>query len=249
MHGEIDYVLTDIKNRSLPEVSDDILERVIRLGLCLIPEYYSSEFCEQSIRIIRAYESNNHVNVWQDERGSDTRIMGIEVFQSELDIRKDVLVERVIASLYGQQPESGFITSGHLLFKPGNLGSGGGWHRDSVHCDQFKALVYLTDVDTDNGPFQYYLNTANEDSLAELEAHYAIPVTENRISCDPTAVLPEERLVEVCGPAGSLIIANTRGIHRGKPIQSEERFSLTSYHWKNRIPAHIDKLVNKRCLA
>ncbi|WP_099036296.1 phytanoyl-CoA dioxygenase family protein [Lacimicrobium alkaliphilum] len=233
----------------MPDAVEAVLERVRYFGLCMIPEYYSHQFCEQAVGIIRAHEANRDVDIWRDAQGSDTRIMGIEAFQSELDIRKDVLVGRVIASLYGQPPGSGFITSGHLLFRPGNLGSGGGWHRDSVHSDQFKALVYLTDVNSDNGPFQYYLNTSSENSLAELEEHYDIPVTENRISCDPTSVLPVDRLVEVCGPAGSLIISNTRGIHRGKPIQSNERFSLTSYHWKGGIPAHIDKLVNKSCLA
>src|SRR6185437_16980073 len=40
-----------------------------------------------------------------------------------------------------------------LRARPGNLGSGQGWHRDAFHF-QYKAMVYLSDVGPDNGPFQ-----------------------------------------------------------------------------------------------
>jgi hypothetical protein len=46
-------------------------------------------------------------------------------------------------------------------------------------------------------------------------------------------------------PAGSLILVDTRGIHRGRPLyKNGERYALTNYYWhKDFPPLHIQKLV------
>lgn len=46
-----------------------------------------------------------------------------------------------------------------LVPKDNNLGSGEGWHRDSVYRIQYKSIVYLTDVNENNGPFEYILGS------------------------------------------------------------------------------------------
>ena len=39
-----------------------------------------------------------------------------------------------------------------------NKGSGEGWHRDGFFR-QFKSMIYLSNVDEDNGPFELILNS------------------------------------------------------------------------------------------
>ena len=39
-----------------------------------------------------------------------------------------------------------------------NEGSGGGWHKDAYYT-QFKSILYLTDVNNENGPFELIRNS------------------------------------------------------------------------------------------
>ena len=52
-----------------------------------------------------------------------------------------------------------------------NLGSGGGWHRDSIH-KEYKAIVYLKDVDENSGNLQIIKKSNNYNSL--LNAHHLL---------------------------------------------------------------------------
>ncbi|WP_394221936.1 hypothetical protein [Alteromonas gracilis] len=170
--------------------------------------------------------------------------MGIGQLASHLEMRDHAIINKVISLLYGEQPQAGFTMSGHLKYVEGNLGSGQGWHRDSVNNDQFKSITFLSDVDSSAGPFQYYLRTASTRSMQACEKRYGISSTANRITVDPKCLLPKTRFVELMAKAGTLVFVNTRAIHRGKPIEVGERFALTTYHWKRTIPAHIQKIVN-----
>ena len=46
------------------------------------------------------------------------------------------------------------VLAARLDYKPNNKGSGDGWHMDSPFSNQFKAMCYLSDVRSVNGPFQ-----------------------------------------------------------------------------------------------
>ena len=55
-----------------------------------------------------------------------------------------------------------------------------------------------------------------------------------------------ENIQTLTGKAGTLILVDTRGIHRGKPIEEGERYALTNYNWiTSKIPTHIKKLTVK----
>ncbi len=116
--------------------------------------------------------------------------------------------------------------------RPHNLGSGGhSWHRDGV-TQQLKAILYLNDVGPDDGPFEYVRHTV---SLRERLRHvwrsgavfrqleWDDAGVARMVATDPGAV------VTACAPAGTLVVAHTYGVHRGRPIVSGERYSLTNY--------------------
>ena len=66
----------------------------------------------------------------------------------------DVRLITCAAAFLGHDVANLATLAGRLSAVPGNIGSGGGWHRDSF-TNQFKAIIYISDVGQDNGPFQY----------------------------------------------------------------------------------------------
>lgn len=237
-------VLNNWNSMDEKELCDLIVDKVNLWGICVLPNFLKKTFCQSAVADIVRLEQRADVKLWQDPLCSDKRIMGVGKLLPYLELRRNGIVSKVISLLYGAEPEAGFTMSGHLRYVEGNLGSGQGWHRDSVNTNQYKSIAYLSDVSSSSGPFQYYLKTANRISMHACDKYYGIPRSENRINIDPQNVLPSSRLVELTADAGTLVFANTRAIHRGKPIESGSRFALTTYHWKNHIPEHIQKLVN-----
>lgn len=121
-----------------------------------------------------------------------------------------------------------------LTARPGNLGSGQGWHRDAFHF-QFKAMIYLSDVGMDNGPFQilpcshHGYNVVRDTLVGRLDRPPA-----SRISDIQIARLLDRKPSRACalpGAAGTLIFFNSSAIHRGMPIQSGTRYALTNYYY------------------
>ena len=91
--------------------------------------------------------------------------------------------------------------------------SGAGWHRDNHDC-QFKAILYLTDVDCNNGNFQWITNSSKK------HIGFPKPRTESYDTRFDDEVIDELlendacKLVNIVGPKGTLILADTTYIHR-----------------------------------
>ncbi len=45
------------------------------------------------------------------------------------------------------------------------------------------------------------------------------------------------------GGAGTLLAANVKGLHRGKPLLSGERWALTRYYYRKNIPGDMKALL------
>jgi ectoine hydroxylase-related dioxygenase (phytanoyl-CoA dioxygenase family) len=113
-------------------------------------------------------------------------------------------------------------------FQPGNLGSGGGWHRDHRYGHDIKQLLYLSDVNESNGPFQYIPRSFHW----SYHLRYATKVDQNQYSDDEIARLIHQSKSEIrtiTGKKGDLVIFNTNGIHRGRPIEKGVRCAITNY--------------------
>ncbi len=86
------------------------------------------------------------------------------------------------------------------------------FHRDPPHLKQIKTFLYLNDVSELNGPFSY-VEGSHKDITRSLP-HF-------RHSDDDVAALyPDAITANVTGRAGSLVIADVNGFHRGlKPVR------------------------------
>ena len=90
------------------------------------------------------------------------------------------------------------------------------YHFDMDWIKFLKFFVYLTDVTPSTGPHCFVAGSHRRKPAAllrdgrfhdrELERHYA-----------------PERFVEITGPRGTIIAADTRGFHKGKPLETGNR--------------------------
>lgn len=225
---------------------DNVLSAVLTKGYCVIPNYWSAERCEIArIKLDEIIDNspNNGIRIWTDQLCADRRVMGANRLYSELDIFSDTQIFRHISALYGVTSLLGFTMAARLNNVSGNLGSGQGWHRDSCVEHQYKAILYLSDVSTWSGPLQYLRGSGNVDAIVQFEESTGIGIEENRLDNDE-CFFDEQDIDEICGLQGTLVIANTRGIHRGKPIVIGTRYALTNYYWKTAIPEHIQPYMN-----
>ena len=91
------------------------------------------------------------------------------------------------------------------------------WHRDPEDLRLIKVFIYLADVDEQRGPFTYIPRThpfgAEAAGAQKLEKKKRVP--DDRMN----RVFPPESWRVCTGPAGTMILADTLGYHRGgKPI-------------------------------
>ncbi|WP_421706222.1 phytanoyl-CoA dioxygenase family protein [Alloalcanivorax xenomutans] len=171
-------------------------------------------------RIEVILSDSDHPRVWRDKIGSDSRIWGFEKDIAELV--EEFEVERWIKAVdqyTGRKTRSWCLMANRVVPIGGNLGSGGGMHRDSPFSHQVKCIWYLNNVDGSNGPFQYLPGTNT--NLVRDRNQYPLGVSRfNEIKV---------KAQEVHAKAGSLLICDTKCIHGGKPIESGLRYAVTLY--------------------
>ena len=102
------------------------------------------------------------------------------------------------------------------------------WHRDPEDEHVVKVFVYFSDVDDEAGPFEYVRSSVAGGRHGELwswgKGHRYPPAEEF-----DAAVPPEDRLT-VTGPAGTMIVCDTGGFHRGGFARTSPRIlSVSSY--------------------
>lgn len=113
-------------------------------------------------------------------------------------------------------------------------GSGGGYHCDSFKSKQIKVFVYLTDVDcVEDGAFEVtrkiwtrlfkFINIVTLNLLNNSGSHI------NRFDYLPRLWFVDAIFSPMLGPAGTLFVADTTLIHRGRPNLTKPRLMLTFY--------------------
>lgn len=85
------------------------------------------------------------------------------------------------------------------------------YHFDMDRLKFLKFFIYLTDVNTNNGPHCYVKSSHTRKPKSLLSDGRK---TDAQILSEYS---PTE-LVEICGQKGAIIIADTRGFHKGKPL-------------------------------
>jgi hypothetical protein len=211
-----------------------ILHKLRHSGFCEIDDFLSRPACtDLAERLCQALDS--HPALIHSGSSYDQRLHGVENVDEAFGVFSAAPLLSEIARLYLNEPaRTAFTLGASMQATPGNVGSGGGWHRDSF-LPQFKAMLYLTDVAEDNGPFQivegsHKLWRSVRDNL-ELGQRYG----DSRIAEEAVSRLLHKcgdgRLRTLGGPAGTLLLFDSSAIHRGSPIRAGTRMALTNYFY------------------
>jgi hypothetical protein len=186
-----------------------------------------------------------------ESNGSDARIYGVDRLSDDPvfeELRQLFFDDAQI--FYGSLNLEQFVMAGHITHRAGGLGSGSGWHRDSPYRHQFKVIVYLTDASEAEGPFEFIPNSHSTRSLVKAARWLRKPMSADRYANGEIDTLVEQGIVDrpatITGAAGTMVYADTRGLHRGRPLQSGRRRAITFYIYHNAIPATFNAVLAKQ---
>ena len=111
-----------------------------------------------------------------------------------------------------------------------NEGSGAGWHKDAYRR-QFKSLLYLNNVNDDNGAFELVKKSNSLLSIFNVSTKLNKSIDNTRFSDDEIyRTINQNRLKRIYGEAGTLILFDPSLIHRGSPLKNFTRYALTNYY-------------------
>lgn len=190
----------------------------------------------------RDFDEGAWMRFW-DGRGYDQgvrRIYHVDKLVPELSaLRHDRFILDIASAYYGLPFYSGALVFQHNLQSNANTRT---YHVDAF-IKEFKSFIYLDDVDLGNGPFAYVPGTQRK-HLLRLKKQ----LIGNGEGESPTTVFPEDMTkaelaseTAVNGRAGTLILADVRGLHRGKPQRDRSRSVLVNYIVKHRHDLEIDR--------
>jgi hypothetical protein len=190
----------------------------------------------------RDFDEGAWMRFW-DGRGYDQGVRRIyhvdKVVPALSELRHDRFILDVASAYYGIPFFSGALVFQHNLQSNKNTRT---YHLDSF-IKEFKSFVYLDDVDTGNGPFAYVPGTQRK-HLLRLKKQ----LIGNGEGESPTTVFPEDMTKAelageraVTGKAGTLILADVRGMHRGTPQKDRSRSVLVNYIVKHPGDLEIDR--------
>lgn len=97
------------------------------------------------------------------------------------------------------------------------------FHFDLDRLRWLKLFVYLTDVTPDTGPHVFVEGSHRpEGHRAELLRRGYVRINDDEID----SLYGKDKVREICGPAGTMLIVDTKGMHKGKPPKSANRLIL-----------------------
>lgn len=124
------------------------------------------------------------------------------------------------------------------------------WHRDPEDKRMCKVFLYVNDVDEGSGPFTYARGSHYGGRYGHIFPQHPPKGTYPNAEAVKRAI-PKDEVAPFMGRAGTLVFADTAGLHRGGYATEKERIMFTagfcsaSSVWPFRFvyPAGFDRLV------
>ena len=233
----------------LDEREATVVRNVRRDGFAVVEGYWSRERALAMRDQLEAfladgeskdYPEGAYLRFW-DDRSYDQgvrRLYHVERVVPELvDFRNDPFVMKVVHAYYRRPFHSNVLVYQH------NTRSNHAtryYHVDAFQRE-FKAFLYLDDVDESKGPFTYLRGT-HRSHLMRLRKQIA-----GNEEGSPTSFYDEDlgrklrQETKLLGSAGTLILADVRGLHRGSPQLGDSRSALVNYILSEEEDRFIDR--------
>ena len=192
-------------------------------GFHIISGYWTPLQCKVALQEIQSLPEF----VFERGQGGDIRCQHSNRYiASAQNFLNDQFIQSV-ADQYSICSRANRVVAGIVKHQDGKkIDSGCGWHVDSEKDFQFKSFMYLTDVDTNTGPFMIVKKSKEYAKDVPKFSNLRIEESDVNLYCS------FEDIVEVHGQAGTLILADSTYIHRGKKINSGSRYTYTTYFYE-----------------
>lgn len=204
-------------------------------GFSVVPDFIPGELCDS---LVCAFDSiEDRAKAYENDR----RIFAVERCSPmhRLVFSDSDFIKGIGEQYLGASQDLLATMAAKLYASPESFGSGGGWHRDSF-LPQFKSICYLSDVSDENGPFEYVVgshtlaNKLKYEFLAKTRSQAHSPRYSQESVDEYLSVVGAESKV-FAAPKGTLIVCDTSGIHRGRPISEGVRYAVTNYYKTPRL--------------
>tara|TARA_Y100000591_G_C21605200_1_gene579984 strand:+ start:120 stop:764 length:645 start_codon:yes stop_codon:yes gene_type:complete len=209
-----------------------IEEEIMKNGYYIIKGYLNNKECVELVNAMNNYkhlfiQANSGIANFQT--GGDYRAPEFhKVNETANRFLNDKRFQTIVENLYNRKIVKKRCQGGILIYKNDKTNSsGGGWHVDNYDL-QLKAMIYLNDVNSNNGPFTYINNTNKfaRKINPDLKNHR---FTNDIINNHP--LLKNINIQELTGNAGDCILFRSDNIHKGKIIENGNRYTLTNYYY------------------
>lgn len=233
-------------------------------GIVTLSNFFTKEYCEKSVNDIE-----NAILKYPDKlysqktegSGGDIRFFKFEnKYETAKILFDNAEINSIIKGYSKKDVVCHFIVAGKVIADKGQTkNSGGGWHRDS-DSQQIKVIIYLNDVDNENGPFQFIKESKKKDAKRSTKFIFNLDILKNFLKGKPLKnprysdeSIEKEiekqkfNISQIEGEAGTTIIFDGSYVHRGKNITDGIRYSYTMYFYPNtkKHLNHSDKRFGK----
>ena len=238
---------------------DNHLNELKREGIVVIENFLTKKICDKIIEQIEDFSIKEKVIKQKDEGlGGDLRVFGFEKFSDEvLEFSNNNLLKKMVSDYSNLNLETKSTLAGKVIYENHKqTNSGGDWHRDSDK-KELKAMLYLSDVHSKNGPFCFIRGSKDFDFKRRNKKYSflrkiiyvlkGLPSKPPRYKNDLIMKNPEavKKIIKVTGNAGTLIVFDGSYVHRGDVITSGLRYSLTNYYFPVSEKTVINSIKNK----
>tara|TARA_B100001142_G_scaffold326507_1_gene382138 strand:+ start:18 stop:767 length:750 start_codon:yes stop_codon:yes gene_type:complete len=244
---------------------DSYLNELKREGIVVINNFFTKKICDKIIEQIDNFSIKERVIKEKDEGlGGDYRVFGFEKFSDEvLGFSNNNLLSKMVSDYSNLNLETKSTLASKVVYEDyKQTNSGGDWHRDS-DLKELKAMLYLSDVNSKNGPFCFIRESKDFDFIRRNKKYSflrkiiyvlkGLPSKPPRYKNDLIMKNPEavKKIIKVTGNAGTLVVFDGSYVHRGDVIKSGVRYSITNYYspiLKKGIVSFIKKKIKKYLL-
>lgn len=156
-----------------------------------------------------------------------------------LKLALDERLLKIVADYMGLVPQLHAIGSWYNFPVDQNMTASQLWHRDPEDLKTVKVFIYLDDVGPKQGPFTYIPKShpfGEECTRTPVHQH------PRRVLDDEMQnTFPKSQWLECLGKAGTMIIADTVGFHRGGYVNEGHRLLIT-FTYTSGVPQEPRKL-------
>lgn len=243
----------------------EFVERLRRDGYVVFPSALPTEICDrlqafaeatpatirpmdgQSVDVTRQalYEPGNPMAVRYDYQPCD-----LLDHPDVQDLLADPSLLTLVQEYLGCEPKADVLSMWwHTAFQdhPDSMAAQY-FHFDMDRFQWLKVFVYLTDVGADNGPHAFVRGSHRTGAIPRhiLDRGY-VRLTDEEVAAN----YPAEDIMTFTAPRGSIIVEDTRGLHKGVHVRKGARLILqlqfsNSLFGTNYPPAHMSKVSSPR---